>query len=229
MNEVIINGVSSNEIRGLLIQELPPIIQPGKRIYQETVDGRAGDIITDLGYDAYDKEMRIGLYRDYDIDTIVRYFSSEGTIIFSNEPGKLYDFKIFDRVDYERLVRYRTANVIIHCQPYKHMADEPSIITTDTEFTIRNRGNITAQPRITVYGSGQVDLYLDDIQMLTFNVDAEYITLDFEEMNAYMGGILKNRQVTGDMSAFHLPIGESVLRFDGTVTEVQVERYNRWI
>ena len=94
MNYVILNGVKSNTVKGLLIQSLPSISKPLIRTQIEEIDGRDGDIITKLGYSAYDKEMSIGLFGDFDIDEVIQYFDSEGTVIFSNEPDKFYNYQI---------------------------------------------------------------------------------------------------------------------------------------
>ena len=78
-NTVIINGVSSATIGGLLIQELPPITKPPMRYEQIEIDGRSGDIITRLGYGAYDKTFRVGLHGSYDINEVIAFFSQNGT------------------------------------------------------------------------------------------------------------------------------------------------------
>ena len=91
---IILNGVNSNTITGLLISTLPPITKPKIRTQTEEIDGRDGDIVTTLGYSAYDKEIEIGLYGDFDIDDVIAYFNSEGTVTFSmskRQQMKLYD------------------------------------------------------------------------------------------------------------------------------------------
>lgn len=123
-NNIILNGQSSEEICGLIIQELAPITKPLIRTQVEEIDGRDGDIVTKLGYAAYDKEITIGLYGDYDIDAIIQYFNSEGTVTFSNEPDKYYNYQILGQIDFERLVRFRTAKVTFHVQPFKYSVDE---------------------------------------------------------------------------------------------------------
>ena len=101
MNYIILNGVKSTAVRGLLIQSLPPITKPQIRTSVEEIDGRDGDIVTKLGYSAYDKELTIGLYGDYDVDDVIRYFDSEGDVVFSNEPDKYYKYQIIEQIDFE--------------------------------------------------------------------------------------------------------------------------------
>ena len=124
MNYVILNGVKSNTVKGLLIQSLPSISKPLIRTQIEEIDGRDGDIITKLGYSAYDKEMLVGLYGDYNIDDVIQFFDSEGQVTFSNEPDKYYNYEIIEQIDFERLARFKTATVTFHVQPFKYALNE---------------------------------------------------------------------------------------------------------
>ena len=122
MNYCILNGVKSTTIKGLLIQSLPPISKPLMRTSVEEIDGRDGDIVTKLGYSAYDKQMSIGLFGDYNVDEVIQFFDSEGIVIFSNEPDKYYKYQIIQQIDFERLIRFKTATVTFHVQPFKFSA-----------------------------------------------------------------------------------------------------------
>lgn len=118
-NYIILNGTNSNTISGLLIQSLAPISKPLMRTETEEIDGRDGDIITPLGFSAYDKEITVGLYGNFDINEVIAFFNSEGTVTFSNEPDKYYNYQIINQIDFDRLVRFRTATVTFHIQPFK--------------------------------------------------------------------------------------------------------------
>ena len=139
-NYIILNNQNSNDISGLIIQELAPISKPLQRTQVETIDGRDGDIITPLGYAAYNKKIKIGLYGNFDINEIIAYFATQGTAIFSNEPDKYYNYQILDQIDYERLVRYRVATVTMHVQPFKYSATEGTL-TIDASDTVSGEGS----------------------------------------------------------------------------------------
>lgn len=228
-NYCILNGIYSNELTGLLVSSLPPISKPLMRTQIETIDGRDGDIVTNLGYSAYDKQMEIGLYGAYDIDEIIAFFASEGTVTFSNEADKYYLYTIVDQIDFDRLVRYRTATVTFHVQPYKY--DYTGTIDATTfPILVGNAGNVISKPILTIYGSGDITVSLNSNQIFSIALgDYEYITIDTNAMEAYMGGVLLNRLVTGDYADFSLVVGDNTLSFTGNVSEVLIENYSRWI
>ena len=132
MNFIVINGKRSTLIRGLMICTLPPISKPLLRTQIDVIDGRDGDLITPLGYSAYDKEFQIGLHGLYDVDEVIAFFDSEGAITFSNEPTKYYRFKIYEQIDFERLIRFKTATVKLHVQPFKFSAVETAYTQNTT-------------------------------------------------------------------------------------------------
>lgn len=355
INYIELNGTKSTDVKGLMIQSLPPITKPKVRTSKEEIDGRDGDIVTKLGYAAYDKEVSIGLHGDFDIDDAISFFDSEGEVVFSNERDKYYRYSILEQIDFERLIRFRTATVKMHVQPFKYDAVDrtfevvnqlidfkdstasrfgvtavssggsvrvagkatntcdilvpidsitlsgsytltaetsgdaagcalklvsradpdgdsfggtyielksngTSSVTADADaeydalwlyvqagtsldftlsatmssnsfnsITLTNRGNVISRPTVTVYGSGNVELAINSITVLSFSIDDEYITIDAEEMNAYHGSALMNRRVVGDYSDLALRAGENVISWRGDVTGIKVEDFSRWL
>ena len=357
INYIELNGEKSTSVKGLIIQSLPPISKPKMRTSIETIDGRDGDVVTKLGYSAYDKQVSIGLHGDFDIDDAAAFFDSEGEVVFGNEPDKYYRYSILEQIDFERLIRFRTAKVKMHVQPFKYDAVDrtfdivnqfmhvqdltaskfgitvtssggsimvagratsdvdievpiesmslsgsytltasasgsaagcalrlidgspsndrsfggsymelksngDSTITatadsyaeydalwldikagTSVEFTLSvtmasnsfneisltNRGNVASRPTVTVYGSGNVELAINAITVLSFSIEGGSITIDSEEMNAYHGDTLMNRRVTGDYSDLRMNVGENVISWNGNVTAIRVEDFSRWL
>lgn len=233
MNYLVLNGKSSLYIQGLLISELPPVSKPQMRTQVDTVDGRDGDIVTDLGFQAYDREVSIGLTRNFDIDDVTDYFNSEGIAIFSNEPTLYYKYKIVQQIDYERLIRFRKAKVVFHVQPFKYSTIETPLayeIDEQTAIKVFNSGNYKSKPKMTIYGTGQIVLALNGTNILTINLGAEgSITIDTATLEAYKGTVLKNRLVKGDYDKFALIKGENTISWTGTVSKIEIDDYSRWI
>lgn len=236
-NNIILNGISSTTIQGLLVQNLPAITKPKIRAEAEEIDGRDGDIITLLGYGAYDKEFQIGLYKNFDIDQIIAYFNSSGTVTFSNEPDKYYNYQILEQIDFEKLLRFRTATVKMHVQPFKHsLADNSktfNISQGTSQVQIRNSGNIYSKPIITITGTGTINLYLNQVQLFTISLGSTTTTIaiDIANMNAYnpSNNVFMNRQVVGNYDNFKLSIGKNIISWTGSVTQINIQNYSRWI
>ena len=231
-NYVIQNGKDSRYIKGLLIQELPPITKPLMRTSIEQIDGRDGDLITRLGYSAYDKKMKIGLFGDYDIDDIIPFFNSSGTVTFSNEPEKYYVYDILDAIDYERLVRFRTAEITYHVQPFKYSNIEKLKVFSNptSDITIRNNGNYVSKPIIHIKGTGTINLSLNGEQLFRIDLSTtNSITIDTERLEAYNDDVLMNRYVVGDYDKFVLKVGANSVSWDGQLTYIAFEKLSRWI
>lgn len=358
MNYCIINGLKSTTIQGLLIQSLPPISKPLLRTTIEEIDGRDGDVVTPLGYSAYDKTMEIGLFGNYDIDEVISYFDTSGDVIFSNEPDKFYSFRIIQQIDFERLIKFKTATVTFHVQPFKFSAVDDAFsvsknkmiirpyeeskngltvevengvvsvegtatLTTDfyipivpmtledrqytlsiasngsgqsgvrlrvidtspsdadsfggqyvtvgstvmltetlteektfhyvylsiatgsvvnftmtvemlddmlASFKAFNRGNTKSKPTLTIHATGTVKLSINGVERFTLTMgQAESITLDGLEMNAYTGSTLANRSVSGNYDNLVLNAGSNVISWTGNVNKVDIEKLSRWI
>lgn len=235
-NHIILNDRSSEEIPGLLIQELPPISKPLLRNQIEEIDGRDGDIVMPLGYAAYDKDVSIGLYGKFDVDDVIEYFNSEGKVIFSNEPDKYYKYQILNQIDFERLVRFRTATVTFHVQPFKFANNEKSKTYTsfdNNSITVRNNGNYYSRPKITVFGTGTINLSLNGKQLFVINLgsQAAQITIDAEQLEAYDEdtNVLMNRSVDGDYDNLRLKVGTNTISWSGSATKIVINNYSRWI
>lgn len=234
MNYLVLNGKNSRYIQGLLISELPPVSKPQMRTQVDTIDGRDGDVVTDLGFQAYDREVSIGLHGGFDIDDVSEYFNSEGIAIFSNEPTLYYKYKITRQIDYERLIRFRKAKVVFHVQPFKFSNIETPLSyvigENQTSIKVFNSGNYKSNPKLTIYGTGSIVLALNGTNILTINLgDEGNITIDTTELEAYKGTVLKNRLVSGDYDKFALLKGENTISWTGTVTKIEIDQYSRWI
>ena len=234
---VIINGKSSKQIDGLIVQSLPPITKPLMRTQTETIDGRDGDLVTPLGYAAYDKAFSIGLKGDYNVDDVAGFFNTSGKITFSNEVDKYYLFSQYAAIDFQRLLRFKTATVTVHVQPFKYSLTGGEIEVTNSgnpvvDISARNNGNIYSKPILTITGKGQIDIFVNNVHKLKINLSStgETIVIDTPNMNALnLSGEYLNRQVTGDYSDLRLPPGANVIKVTGGTSKIVVDQYSRWI
>lgn len=231
MNYVIFKGQDSRLIKGLIISELPPITKAKKRYLETEIDGVDGSIIEELGYESYDKQLNIGLTRDADIDEIIDFFDGEGNIVFSNEPDKYYKVMILDQIDYTRLVRFRTATIKLRTQPFKYLYGESYQKFTNLTGTlvVTNEGNRNSKPLIKIVGSGTIEFKLEGSPIFTYTFPAgeSEVYIDSEKEDAYLGTVLKNRNMIGEFPI--LKQGKNQITLSGAVTELTVTANSRWL
>lgn len=156
-NYIIINGVPSWEIPGLIICTLPPVTKPAKKLTTLSIPGANGDIVTSIGgYEPYDRKFKVGVSRAIgDLEQIVQYLDQSGEIIYGNEPDKIYTMRQTARIDLNALVRYYQADVVQTVQPIKRSVLAPiSIDLPPAVFGVPaevvNAGNAIARPVIKV-------------------------------------------------------------------------------
>lgn len=227
---IIFKNIKSSSLDGFMICELPPITKPEMRTSIIEIDGKDGDIVEELGYASYHKTLQIALTRNFDINQIIKYFSGSGDLVLSNEPDKVYKATIYSKVDYEKLLRFKTAEVEFHVQPYKYLLNEPPIeldITDETELIVSNVGLEKSKPIITLYGEGEVQFSINGRDVFSINIDDEYVVINSIEEEAYKENVLKNRNMLGDFPI--LEIGNNTIKWTGNLNKIFIEPKSRWI
>ncbi len=232
MAKIIWKNIDSETIPGLIITNIPPITKPKMKTSITKIDGRDGDIIEELGYESYTKSIGIGLARNYDIDRVMKYFTGVGELIISDEPDKVYKAQIIEKIDYERLIRFKTAVVKFYTQPYKYLKDEKSIIldiNNETSLKITNVGLEKSKPIITLEGTGTIEISLNDFNLFkyVFPENETKVVIDSLEEEAYLDNVLKNRNMLGTFPIFE--VGENTISWSGNLTQISIEPKSRWL
>ena len=228
MNYIVFKGVQSTDIDGLLISELPPITKPEMRVEETVINGKNGSQYEDLGYAPYEKPVLIGLRGNFDIDKVMKFFSGEGDVVFSNEPDKVYVAKISARIDYTRLLRYRQATIPFIVQPckYKRFEDVATIKTMPAE--VFNEGLEPSKPIFYLKGSGTVSISINGgyVFEYTFPDGETDVEIDSETEDASLNGELKNRNMNGEFPV--LQPGINTIEWTGDVAEIGVMPRSMW-
>ena len=210
INYIIINGTNSNTINGLGINELPPISKPPLRVQTEEIDGRDGDISTNLGYGAYDKTISIGLFgTGYDINEVISFFNGEGTVVFSNEPNKYYKYKIINQIDYEALLKFKSATITFHCQPFKYPLTETPL---EIEYEYIEQEGVESATMNNTNGDSHLDITLkgNTSQYSTTGkniVDTSQQTFSFNASSTYYQYLTKLITAPNTYQPVHLIAG----------------------
>lgn len=231
MEYFIWNNIDSRNVKGLIVCGLPPITKPRMRTQVLTLDGRDGSIITNLGFEAYQKKVKIGLTRGYDIDTIIAWLNGVGQVTFSNESEKYFNAQIVQSIDFEKLLRFKTAEITFEVQPFKYSTVERQKTYNTAglqQIQVINAGNYTSKPIMTIFGSGTINFYLNGIQQFTLELNEnDKITLDSAEQEAYSDTGLRNRIMNGNFLV--LKQGTNTLSWSGNISKIEISKYSRWL
>lgn len=225
-------GISSDTIPGLIICELPPITKPKMRTLITKIDGRDGDIIEELGYESYTKSIKIGLARNFDINQVIKYFTGAGELVMSNEPDKIYNSQIIEKIDYEKLLRFKTATIKFYTQPYKYKVNESQVvlnISGQTSVSVNNIGLEPSKPIIKLTGSGTVGISLNGSTLFTYTFPANEteVIIDSLVEESYLNGVYKNRNMVGVFPV--LEPGANTISWSGTLTKIEIQPKSRWL
>ena len=104
-----------------------------------------------------------------------------------------------------------------------------TISYTDDNLLVVNTGNYKARPVIELKGFGLVELIVNGNKLFryTFPEGEDTVIVDSQKQDAYVGSILKNRQMIGEFPM--LEIGENIITWEGTITEMKISAKSRWL
>lgn len=229
MFTVNFKGIDSSTF-GLKVRKRPPICQTEIKNEKIEIPGRDGYLIyTDNTRKGFTIPVEFFFNSDNyteNIRGIKEWLCGEGNLIFSDEPDKYYKAAVYSAFNIEiALQKLGQFIVLFDCQPYAYAINN-NVITLTTPGNINNPGNIESQPKITIYGQGNITLNINDkVIQLTDIVDS--ITIDSELFDCYKGDELKNNCMTGEFPT--LKVGENSISWTGEVNKIEIIPNWRWI
>ncbi len=224
---VLIDGTNTQEYK-LRVTALPPIQIPQKRVKLITIPGRSGNMTQwDGSYEDIVKPVGF-FYRDPYPERIAQLLLSGSTITFSNEPAKVYDYRIDVSTDLiKTIAEWHQFDVQFICNPLKREAS-PAIVSANTSpVFLTNQCNHPAYPSIILTGSGDVTLAVGDQDITLKDIGPE-IVIDGDALECYQGTTLASDKMIGDFPV--IGIGETVsISWEGIVTAIKILPNWRWV
>lgn len=220
------NDISSIDMK-VVLSEVPDIIKPKKRYNSITVDGVDGSRIEELGYSSYVKQIEIG-FAYTDVQKVEQWLNGSGKLVFCNEPDVYYEARILDEIKYTKDIIFCHAKVCFLVQPYKYALFEDKA-TGIANIAIYNDGNVNALPRVSISGTGNVNVLVNDTNVCTlvFGTTSRTLVLDSMTQDCTCDNALANRSMNGEFPVF-VP-GDNTISCSGTVTSLEVEVRTRWV
>ena len=218
------NGIRCTQY-GIHVLEQPPVTIPSERVTFTDVPGRSGSLTQLEGDDVYDDMVLTATCLIADparIPEITAWLRGSGTVTFANRQGGFYHARVVNQIPFEKILRgnpHRSFAINFRCKPFWYLSNvEPITLSTSGTF-ITNPGSVTAEPIITVYGSGEITLMVG--MTITELEITDKITLDTPLMEAYSGSTSMNSCMSGDFPS--LLSGKNAVSWSGNVSRVEIQ------
>lgn len=163
------------------------------------------------------------------LDEVAAWLVGSGRMIFSTEPDKAYDVVISNKISIAQMMRtFQKFQVTMDTQPFKYSVNRAGERLELMEpKAVHNPGTVYAQPKITVYGSGDITLSVNGMAFPLSAVDG-HITIDSESMEVYKGDESRNSKF-GGADFPRLETGKNAVSWTGNVEKLVIEPGWRWL
>lgn len=215
---------------GILISSVPQQTRPERRVEHITIPGRHGDLTEDEEtYEPYTISLECSTRGSDKLDEIVAWLNGAGELILFTEPDKVYRASIYNKISIADVIYlYNSFLLQFRVQPFKYSVNafgDGLELTKAT--TVFNSGTVYSQPIITVYGSGDMELVINDTVFPLYGVE-ESITIDSEMMEVFKETKNQNSKYGGEDFP-KLEVGENIVSWTGNVEKVVIEPRWRWL
>lgn len=236
-NNFTFNGKNSFSDFGLIMTSAPEFQVP-QRVYETiNINGRNGVVLNDnQHYNNVDIIYHIALYDNKFSD--VQTFMNELAYWLQGSPG-YHELSDSYYPDYYRLAYVSasvsmkktgvgdvlTGDITFNSKPFKYLTFGKNPITIDTPTTstiIANPENHFSEPKITIYGSGNVNIYINNTTYSIKNVE-DYITIDSELIMAYKDNELQNNKIAFNPNGFpRFESGKNAIISSSECTKIEI-------
>lgn len=228
--DLIINQTKRCRDFGIYISNRVDIPFAAMEYEDVNVVGRDGTLTKEKGYLNREIKVDFNFFNPFSMPKQMReintLFSNVEEIFFTDDDEVYYKVKKVILGDVQREVRhYGFFEVTFIVEPFSfHNRVVPITITNN--YTLMNPTNYYSLPKLTIYGSGDVTVTVNNTTTKFNNVE-DYITVDSELLETYKDEILQNNKKVGDYFVFD--VGVNKISFTGKVDKIVIEPSWRWL
>lgn len=154
--------------------------------------------------------------------------AGESNLIFSFQDDKRYRAQVVNIIDFRQVFKYTSQfPIVFNCRPFKYAVQNNIFTITQSGASIINPGTLRSEPVISVYGSGKINLKINEAT-IDLNDIAGKIILNSVIQDAYNdAGDNLNSKINGEF--IYLGLGSSKFEWTGTVSKIEVLPNWRWL
>ena len=230
MSYVSFRGVRTDDL-GLYIAKGGMIAHKKGKLRHTAYDipGRDGAVHIIEGYSPFDAKLTLQMVEaDAQMRQIVNAWADgTGDLYTSDDTTRVWKASVLKEVKYTRTCyhgkMYDQAEITFRCQPVMRERT-PSVVTLTKAGTLTNIGNVVAQPKIVVKGSGTCTVKVGG-ETITLEGVTEDVTIDSE--TGYVYSASGAVSMKGEFPT--LGQGDTSVSFSGGVTSLTITPNWGWI
>ena len=226
--KLIFNNICSEEL-GIIVVEGPPEVLAQEEYEEIIIEGRNGTLIENKGtFPNVEKSFILTtIDLDQDIDLIIEKIK---IWLFNIKDNKLLyaipnRYNIVKKVIIEEDIKttfeeYGDFKIKFLCEPFYYDLLEKNITITEKGTKFYNKGDFNSNPKIVIYGTGDLQLTINDTTVQINNVDERvlldsklFLCLDKDNNN-------KSIDMIGNFPT--LDIGENTITWVGNITKLDI-------
>ena len=226
--KLIFNNICSEEL-GIIVVEGPPEVLAQEEYEEISIEGRNGTLIENKGtFPNVEKSFILTtIDLDQDIDLMIEKIK---IWLFNIKDNKLLyaipnRYNIVKKVVIEEDIKttfeeYGDFKIKFLCEPFYYDLLEKNITITEKGTKFYNKGDFNSNPKIVIYGTGDLQLTINDTTVQINNVDERvlldsklFLCLDKDNNN-------KSIDMIGNFPT--LDIGENTITWVGNITKLDI-------
>ena len=227
--KLIFNNICSEELE-IIVVEGPPEVLAQEEYEEINVEGRNGTLIENKGTfpDVEKSFILTTIDLDQDIDLMVEKIK---TWLFNIRDHKLLyaipnRYNIVKKIVIEEDIKttfeeFGDFKVKFICEPFYYNLLEKNIIVTEKQTIIYNKGDFESSPRVIIYGTGDLQITINDTTVQINDVDERvlldsklFLCLDKDNNN-------KSIDMIGNFPL--LDKGKNTITWIGNITKLDIE------
>ena len=226
--KLIFNNICSEEL-GIIVVEGPPEVLAQEEYEEIIIEGRNGTLIENKGtFPNVEKSFILTtIDLDQDIDLIIEKIK---IWLFNIKDNKLLyaipnRYNIVKKVVIEEDIKttfeeYGDFKIKFLCEPFYYDLLEKNITITEKGTKFYNKGDFNSNPKIVIYGTGDLQLTINDTTVQINNV-VERVLLD-SKLFLCLDKDNNNKSIDMIGNFPTLDIGENTITWVGNITKLDI-------
>lgn len=209
------------------VTELTPFPLPVARlrVTEHQVSGRDGVLTTtDGSYEG--QEISTNVYADVlgDLrkrDRAIKWLSGYGKLVLDSAPDRYFLARVSNLITVSEFIANEAYKFPLYfkCEPFGYLFTGEKKLSITKATSLENEGTVHCLPIITVYGSGNITLQVNN-QIVKLTAVDEYITMDSDLQECVKGQLERGDKMEGEFIV--LEEGTNNISFTGSVTKIEI-------